>query len=87
MNPWEWPSVPWKRIHINYAGAYEGKMILVEVDASSKFIESRFRNCYTLDKLRQTFATHGLPQTIVSDNGTNFANHMFEEFGETVSLG
>ena len=40
MYPWEWPSVPWKRIHIDYAGPCEGKMILVIVDAGSKFIES-----------------------------------------------
>ena len=36
MHPWEWPDRPWARIHVDYAGPIEGKMVLVMVDAHSK---------------------------------------------------
>ena len=34
--PWKWPSRPWVRLHMNFAGPLEGKMILVVVDWHSK---------------------------------------------------
>ncbi|KAK3751535.1 hypothetical protein QZH41_019421, partial [Actinostola sp. cb2023] len=34
----------------------------------------------TIEKLRETFANHGLPKTIVSDNGSNFTSAEFEQF-------
>ena len=33
----------------------------------------------TIEKLRGIFAIHGLPATLVSDNGSNFTNSEFEE--------
>ena len=39
MQTWEWPTQPWLRIHIDYAGPFQGKMLLVVVDAHSKWIE------------------------------------------------
>ena len=40
MHPWEWPDHPWARINVDYAGPVKGKMILVMVDAHSKWIEA-----------------------------------------------
>ena len=34
----------------------------------------------TVDRLRQTFSTQGLPEIIVSDNGSNFTSKEFETF-------
>lgn len=34
----------------------------------------------TIEKLRVTFATHGIPVTVVTDNGTNFTSREFENF-------
>jgi len=34
----------------------------------------------TIEKLREMFATHGLPATLVSDNGSNFTSSEFQEF-------
>ena len=34
----------------------------------------------TIEKLREIFAIHGLPATLVSDNGSNFTSSEFEEF-------
>ena len=73
MHPWEWPQRPWSRLHIDYAGPFLGKMFLVTVDAHSQWIEADMvdnaTSTGTIRKLRQMFATHGIPETIVSDNG------------------
>ena len=34
----------------------------------------------TIEKLRAMFATHGLPETLVSDNGSVFVRVEFQEF-------
>ena len=35
--PWAWPDVPWKRIHVDFAGPFLGKMSFLIVDAHSKW--------------------------------------------------
>ena len=84
LHPWEWPGLPWSRIHIDYAGPYKGEMFLVVVDAYSKWLEvhrmKSITSTATIEKLREMFATHGLPATLVSDNGSNFTCSEFQEF-------
>ena len=84
MHPWEWPARPWTRIHIDYAGPFLGKMFLVVVDAHSKWLEVEIvpaaTSAHTIQKLRSMFATHGLPELLVSDNGTAFTSVEFQEF-------
>ena len=36
LRPWSWPTRPWSRLHIDYAGPMAGKMFLVVIDAHSK---------------------------------------------------
>ena len=36
LHPWEWPREPWTRIHLDFAGPFQGHMFLVLVDAGSK---------------------------------------------------
>ena len=84
LHPWEWPGKTWYRMHIDYAGPFEWKIILVIVDAHSKYIDAHvmtsLTTAATILRLRQTFATHGLPCTLVSDNGTAFTSHKFQNF-------
>ena len=65
MHPWEWLQRLWSRLHINCAGSFLGKMFLVTVDAHSKWIEGDIvdsaTSMGTIWKLRQMFATHGIP--------------------------
>ena len=59
-------------------------MFLVLVDAPSKWLEvvpvSAATSTVTIEKLRAIFATHGLPERIVTDDGTVFTSEEFENF-------
>ncbi|XP_062588415.1 uncharacterized protein K02A2.6-like [Saccostrea cucullata] len=54
------------------------------MDAYSKGLEvivmKNITTRTTIDKLRSVFATHGLPEVIVSDNGPPFTSKEFEQF-------
>ena len=87
LHPWSWPEKPWTRIHIDYAGpleALEGKMFLLISDAHSKWLDIHQTNSSTslatIELLRRSFATLGLPETVVSDNATAFTSSEFAEF-------
>ncbi len=84
LNPWKWPSRPWSRIHLDCAGPFENQMILVLVDSHSKWIEAFKTASATskavISKLRFLFSQFGVPETIVSDNGTCFTSEEFEIF-------
>ena len=90
LHPWDYPCRPWSRIHIDYAGPYMGKMFLIIVDSYSKWIDSHVMNTSTsqatIEMLRITFSTHGIPDIIVSDNGTNFTSDEFERFIQVNSI-
>ena len=84
LQPWQWPSIPWSRIHIDYAGPIQGKMLLVLIDSHSKWIETHVMNSSTssttIECLRSIFSQFGLPNTIVTDNGPSFASAEFKNF-------
>ena len=84
LSPWNFPQQPWSRLHIDYTGPIENKLILVIVDSTSKWIEAHVVNNSTskvsIEKLRQTFSSQGIPLSIVSDNGTCFTSSEFSDF-------
>lgn len=84
LHHWEWPSRPWSRVHVDYAGPFMGKMFLLIIDAHSKWMDIHCVNSATssttIEKLRTTFASHGLPEILVSDNGSNFVSSEFKSF-------
>ena len=84
LRPWSWPTRPWARIHIDFAGPMSGKMFLVVIDAHSKWIEvipmAVCSAATTIQALRTLLAQFGLPESIVSDNGPQFVSNEFQEF-------
>ena len=86
LHPWEWPDRPWTRLHIDHAGPFLGKYFLVVADAHSKWIDIMVvpstSTQHTIRHLRTIFATHGLPEMLVSDNATSFTSNEFQEFME-----
>ncbi|KFD72872.1 hypothetical protein M514_00022, partial [Trichuris suis] len=81
-HPWEVTRKPWERLHIDFAGPFDGKIFLIVVDSFSKWLEVVLVRSTTsssvINNLRRLFATHGVPRVIVSDNATAFTS---EEFG------
>ncbi len=59
-------------------------MVLVVIDAHSKWIEAVALKTATaqttIQQLRKLFAQFGIPDTLVSDNGPQFAASEFHEF-------
>ena len=86
LHPWEWATTPWQRIHIDYAGPFQGSMFLVVVDAHSKWPEvipmKSTSSAKTIEVLRNLFARFGIPQQIVSDNGPQFVSEEFQLFAK-----
>ena len=86
IHPWEWSTSTWTRLHIDYAWPYHGQMFLIVVDSFSKWLEviptANSTSTTTINKLRHLFSIHGLPQIIVSDNGTCFTSDEFRQFME-----
>ena len=84
LHPWEWPQRPWSCLHIDHLRPYLGHTFLLIVDAHSKWIKAQVVSStlaeITIKKLTDIFSTHGIPNQIVSDNGTGFTSQEFEEF-------
>ncbi|XP_061892219.1 uncharacterized protein K02A2.6-like [Entelurus aequoreus] len=84
LHTWPWPGSPWQRIHVDFAGPFEGHMFLVVVDAYSKWPEVQVMKTTTTEKtvqaLRSMFARNGVPETLVSDNGPQFTAAEFGAF-------
>ena len=82
--PWEWPSLPWQRIHIDFAGPFLNSMFLVVVGAHSRWLEIERMNTTTSAKTTETlqnlFARYGVPAQLVSDNVPQLKSEEFEQF-------
>ena len=71
------PQKPWSKLHMDFCGPYPtGETLLVVIDAYSKFPEVEILKTTTAkvvtNRLDRMFATHGIPDQIVSDNGPPF---------------
>ncbi|XP_065094663.1 uncharacterized protein K02A2.6-like [Ochlerotatus camptorhynchus] len=81
-----WPksTYPWQRVHIDYAGPIEGEYFLLSVDSYSKWVEivrtKSITATATIEILRSLLVRLGMPETLVSDNGTQFTSAEFAQF-------
>ena len=84
LHPWEDTTKPWARLHVDYAGSFLGKMFLIVIDSFSKWIDAypvtTASSTLTIEKLRHSFAIHGLPEILVSDNAKCFISQEFNDF-------
>ena len=63
-------------VTVDFAGPFQGHLFLLVVDAHSKWLEAitvtSTASSTAIQCLRALFARFGLPDTLVSDNGTGF---------------
>lgn len=69
---------------MDFAGPFQGKTFFIVVDSYTKWLEVALvpstSTSAAIRVLRRLFATHGLPDTLVSDNGTAFTSGEFQTF-------
>ena len=73
-----------KTAKVNNPGPLLGHMSLILVDAHSKWMEVKAvktaTSTTTIEHLRNIFATHGLPEMLVTDNASYFTSQEFQDF-------
>ena len=83
--PTELPDRAWQRLGMDMFKS-KGQDFLVVIDYHSRWIE--LKSCTTttsaaiINHLKVMFATHGIPETVVSDNGPQFYASDFKRFTE-----
>ncbi|GAA47926.1 hypothetical protein CLF_100974 [Clonorchis sinensis] len=87
---WPVPETPWSRLHVDFAGPINGQQYLILVDAYSKWPEvfnmDHITACATISKLKHVFSRFGVPNIIVSDNGSAFTSAKFSDFCQENSI-
>ncbi|WP_432422660.1 DDE-type integrase/transposase/recombinase [Streptococcus dysgalactiae] len=72
------------RLHVDFAGPINGITYLILVDAYSKWPEvvpmTSPTSSQTIMALSRLFSQHGIPEIIVSDNGSQFTSDHFEQY-------
>ena len=65
LQPWKWPSRPWVRLHMDFVGPVNGKMILIVIDAHSRWIGAYPTESATttavIELSRGLFSQFGIP--------------------------
>uniref|UniRef100_A0A914UTX7 RNA-directed DNA polymerase n=1 Tax=Plectus sambesii TaxID=2011161 RepID=A0A914UTX7_9BILA len=86
LQPWPVAELPWKRIHIDFAGPFLDVMWFIVVNAYSKWpevIQMKVGKTTTMDvinALSEMFSRYGIAEEIVSDNGTQFTSEDFQQW-------
>lgn len=74
----------WYGLHIDFAAPFQNKLLLIVVDSYSKWLEvvlvSSTDSKSTIKALRTICGTHGIPDTIVYDNGPSYSSQEFRSF-------
>ena len=79
------PEKPWQDLALDLLGPLPtGESLLVVVDYYSRYFEVAVMKSVTSTKiireLNKVFATHGLPESVRTDNGTQFVSREFSDY-------
>lgn len=86
LHPHSVPERPWQKIGVDLF-TFDQQEYLLLVDYYSKFIEvewlkSDTRSATVITHLKSQFARHGIPETVISDNGPQFSSREFQAFAK-----
>ncbi|XP_031571389.1 uncharacterized protein K02A2.6-like [Actinia tenebrosa] len=79
------PDLPWMQVasDIFY---FEGHNYILTVDYYSKYIEvtklTDVTTSQTIEALKAHFAAHGIPEKLITDNGTQYSSSQFTQFAK-----
>ena len=83
LHPHEIPSRPWQKVGTDLFD-WNGKPHLIVVDYYSRYPEvSELRNTKArtvINKTKSIFSRHGIPESVVSDNGTQYSSEEYKQF-------
>ena len=80
------PCLPWQKVAMAIFKWKKSSYLLI-VDYYSRYIEiaklSRLTSTEVIMHMKSTFARHGIPEKVVSDNGPQFSSREFSQFANT----
>ena len=86
LMPSSFPSRLWERLGMDLF-EHEGRTYLIAVDYYSRWIEIKRLGKQTAESVitacKELFATHGIPDVIMSDNGPQFSAESFQSFASS----
>jgi len=81
--PSELPDRPFQRMAVDIC-EHKGAHFLIAFDYYSRYIDICYLRNLTsrtvVMKMKKIFAQHGIPETLISDNGTQFTSAEFQQF-------
>ena len=81
--PREMPLYPWQKVATDLF-EYQQTQYLLIVDYLSRYIEVLKLNSTAsseiIHQMKRIFAHHGIPQTVISDNGPQYSSQEFRHF-------
>ena len=85
MKPSKLPELPWQKVGTDLF-EWDKHMYVLIVDYYSRFIEiarlSGESAPEVINKTKSIFARHGIPETVISDNGPQFTSEAYETFAK-----
>ena len=83
--PSSFPGRPWERVATDLYD-FQGRKYIIVVDYYSRWFDIKELSDETshsvIKALREVFATHGIPDVIMSDNGPQYSAETFRQFAE-----
>ena len=85
LTPTPLPALPWQKVASDLF-EWNQSIYLLVVDYYSRYVEivhvNRPTTAEVVTHLKSLFARHGIPETLISDNGPQYSSREFAQFAE-----